>query len=265
MKNSYRFFWVDAFTDQPFRGNPAVVCLIAQDIPVSAMQNLAAEFGVSETVFVTPSGKDYSLRWFTPRMEVKLCGHATLAAAWVLWKEKLVDENEIFFHTCSGRIKVCRSENVVTLEFPVVPVYHEDIPPQIIRALRVQPQYTAKAGDDWLIELTSEQEVIDAKPDFISLESVWPNGVIITAAGSEKADFVSRYFAPGEGISEDPVTGSAHCALGYYWSEKLDKKNLYARQLSFRGGQLQVRVSSRKVYISGEAFILCSGTIMEPD
>lgn len=255
------FFWVNAFTDQPFRGNPAVVCLTKRSLSDSIMQNLAAEFGVSETVFVEYVNEHYSLRWFTPRLEVDLCGHATLAAASVLWAQKIVTDKRILFHSASGTLTAMRKGASVELDFPVIPVKQFPLPEEVRLALEVNPGFSGKAGEDLFIELCSEKEVACISPDFKLLESAWSKGIIVTAPGSGKHDFVSRYFAPGEGIPEDPVTGSAHCSLGWYWKRKLEKNTLHARQISSRGGDISLRVSTERVYISGEAVILCRGII----
>ncbi len=257
----FRFFWVDAFTSQPFKGNPAVVCVGEKEVSSVLMQQIASEFGVSETAFVQPLANGFSLRWFTPEVEVDLCGHATLSAARVLWQHGYASSNsDIIFHTASGILKASPGRKGIWLDFPSVPVQKKEIPRELVQAIGVQPVFTGKAGDDWFIELDSEKAVKNAQPDFGKLGSLWKKGVIITSSATKEIDFVSRYFAPGEGIDEDPVTGSAHCSLCWYWSRRLGKNVLKARQLSSRGGELTVKPDRERIRIQGEALILGSGS-----
>jgi PhzF family phenazine biosynthesis protein len=259
-----RLFQVDAFTDKPFSGNPAAVCLLNQPASDEWMQSLAAEMNLSETAFLLPEGLGWRLRWFTPRTEVDLCGHATLASARVLYE--LVPglrDVQIQFHTRSGTLTARGVEDRIELNFPVMPPDPIEVPDGIERILGVDIKRGVRSGDYYLFEVESDRAVREAKPDFQALaRSTFPE-VIITAWSDNPAyDFVSRFFAPRLGIDEDPVTGSAHCLLTPYWAGKMDKKSFIAYQASSRGGILHVELAGERVLISGSTKIIFSADLL---
>lgn len=258
-------FCVDAFTDKPFTGNPAAVCVLNHDQPEEWMQSVAAEMNLSETAFVRKSGENtFSLRWFTPTVEVDLCGHATLASAYALWEKGYADKSEpIGFDTRSGRLTATLTEKGVTLDFPLVIPKPSGEPEGLFKALGGSaPQAFMKAGQDYLVELCCADDVRALAPDFSALAKIPMRGVIVTAGGdSADVDFVSRFFAPAVGINEDPVTGSSHCALGPYWMSKTGKNTLTASQVSRRGGTVLVEVKSGAVTLTGKAVLVWEGRI----
>ena len=279
MSNS--LFIVDAFTSSAFSGNPAGVCLIASERSDSWRQAVAAELNLSETAFVSPTDvkNQFHLRWFTPKVEVALCGHATLAAAHVLWTTKFVAKNSpiIFTTELSGNLQASwiptprsRKTGSIRLDFPAQECHEWAPPMELLVALGVQPKAVYRNAADVLIELDDERDVLDVTPDFAALALVKNlRGVIITASadpdnGSEY-DFVSRFLAPAVGIDEDPVTGSAHCALGPYWMLRLGKSNLIGRQLSKRGGLVQVEVAKNGVALTGSAVTVVEGSLLAED
>ena len=255
---------VDAFTAEPFKGNPAGVCLLQEEPTEAWMQAVAAEMNLSETAFLLPRGAaEYSLRWFTPTAEVPLCGHATLASAHVLWKEKLVPLSEtITFHSKSGKLTAARDGDWIRLDFPVMPLEKCSVPAGIADALGAEPLNAQRNQfPSYLVELESEQVVRALKPDFAKLQAGVYNRCIVTArCTTGECDFVSRFFAPGVGIDEDPVTGSAHCSLAPFWAEKLGKTEFVAHQASARGGVLKVRVKGDRVHLLGEAVTVIRGS-----
>lgn len=258
-------FQVDAFTDQPFAGNPAAVCLLPEGREDQWMQAVAAEMNLSETAFLLKQDDGYRLRWFTPKVEVDLCGHATLASAHVLWTEGRVPlEEEIHFHTNSGLLKACRHGDLIELDFPSQPASQVDPPPGLLEALGVSAKYVGKNRFDYLVELDSEEELRMMTPDFAQLGRIEVRGVIVTSrSASPEYDFVSRFFAPWAGIDEDPVTGSAHCCLGPYWKDQLGKTEMTAFQASARGGVVQVRVTDKRTYLVGKAVTVLRGELIE--
>jgi len=259
-----KIFQVDAFTGEKFRGNPAAVCLLEEEAPESWMASMAAEMNLSETAFVRPlSAKTFELRWFTPAVEVELCGHATLAAAHVLWQEEVVAEQEpIRFQTRSGTLGAGRSGGWIQLDFPGDLPQETEPVKELLIAVGADAVYCGAARFDVLIRVASEQELRSLTPDFNRLKLLQPRGVIVTAAAaSAQYDFVSRFFAPAVGIDEDPVTGSAHCALAPYWSGELGKTALTAYQASARGGVLRLKVAGERVLISGEAVTVLRGEL----
>ncbi|MGK7345479.1 MAG: PhzF family phenazine biosynthesis protein [Candidatus Nitrospinota bacterium M3_3B_026] len=263
-------FIVDAFAEKPFSGNPAAVCLLLdEERPDEWKQYLAAEMNLSETAFVT-RGKDgaeniFGLRWFTPATEVNLCGHATLASAHVLWEEGIVPSSEkIMFETKSGPLEAARTADGVSLDFPAINPEPAAPPMELVEGLGTNPLTVRKAGEDFMVELASPEAVEELAPDLPVLKRLDCRGVIVTARGGEGADFVSRFFAPSAGIDEDPVTGSAHCSLGVYWSRMLGRKKLSARQLSKRGGFLKVEVKENRVILSGKAVTVLRGELEAP-
>ncbi len=262
-------YTVDAFTDRPFAGNPAAVCLLDRERAASWMQTLAGEMNLSETAFLRPIEDAWSLRWFTPRAEVALCGHATLAAAHVLWETgRLAHGAPALFDTLSGRLTArCTIGNSepgwIELDFPERRESpHEDLP-DLFAALGAKPVYFGKNAYDYFVEVASAQEVRGLAPDFAALGKLPVRGVIVTAAGEPGSghDFVSRFFAPGVGVPEDPVTGSAHCCLAPYWGEKLGKGEMVGFQASPRGGTVRVRRAGERVILAGRAVTIVAGEL----
>ncbi len=256
-------YQVDAFTDTPFTGNPAAVCLLEDKRSETWMQALGTEMNVSETAIVERREENnaFDLRWFTPVMEVDLCGHATLAAAHVLWEEGAVSARAIIFHTRSGILTATRQHGLIELDFPPDPVSEIAPPPGMAAALGLSAVYVGKGRDDYLVVLDSAQQVRDLSPDFRQLASIPGRGFIVTAPGDGEFDFVSRFFSPRAGIEEDPVTGSAHCTLAGYWQERLGKPAFTARQLSERGGTLRVAVVGERIVLSGQAVTVLQGNL----
>jgi PhzF family phenazine biosynthesis protein len=252
-------YQIDAFTDRRFHGNPAAVCILDNWLPDELMQDIAAENNLSETAFVLPRNNNFELRWFTPVVEVDLCGHATLATAFVMKEHLHYEKDEIEFKTRSGLLKVIYGGNIMTMIFPRTPAKSCDITEQLLRGVGKQPVEVLKSRD-YLVILNNEDEVKKIEPDFNSLKLLNTHGVIVTAQGNE-VDFVSRFFAPGEGIPEDPVTGSSHTTLIPYWSERLRKKEMVALQLSKRGGKLYCEDLGDSVKISGQATTYLIGEI----
>ena len=259
-------FHVDAFvTNAPFSGNPAAVCVLdglkgPNQLQTSWMQGVALGMNLSETAFVgRREDGDWDLRWFTPAVEVDLCGHATLATAHALWTESIA-EGPLTFHTRSGALHVDRDGDRVRLDFPATPPETTDDFPELFEALGVRGALHRKTKFDFLVE-TTLPEVRDASPDFSKLRQLDARGIIVTAAG-EDCDFVSRFFAPAAGVDEDPVTGSAHCALAPFWAERLKKRTMRAQQLSPRGGELDVAVNGDRVLLLGKARTTLRGELV---
>ena len=265
---SVEILQVDAFTNQPFAGNPAAVCVLPTAVDEDWMQSVAAEMNLSETAFLYPHEQGYHLRWFTPSAEVELCGHATLASAHVLWSEGyLAADEEARFYTKSGLLTATQANDWIRLNFPVQPLDPVSISPELSKSLRgLQPvavAYGGKAEANYLVELPSADYVRSLQPDFAMMRLLPAHGVIVTALSEEAdIDFVSRYFAPAIGINEDPVTGSAHCSLAAYWQPKLNKSDFWAKQVSLRGGVLQVQLRGDRVLISGQAITVLKGTLL---
>lgn len=257
-------FHVDAFTDKPFAGNPAAVCILPEAGDETWMQHVAQEMNLSETAFLFRQDDGFSLRWFTPKVEVDLCGHATLASAHILWETgTLPAQDQARFYTRSGLLTAKRSGDLVELDFPADESHRIDAPREIMNALGVDPLYTGKSRSNYLIEVASEDAVRKLQPDFAALSSFQKAGFIVTSrADSEEFDFVSRFFVPSAGINEDPVTGSAHCCLGPYWQSRLGKDAFVAYQASLRGGVVYVRVGGDRVYISGHAVTVMRGELL---
>lgn len=262
---------IDAFTDVPFAGNPAAVCLLDGPAESAWMQDVAREMNLSETAFVHPSRQVFSLRWFTPAVEVELCGHATLATAHALWEERWLDPGEpALFDTLSGRLSANRRGDGIELDFPAEYPEECEPPAGLLESLGgVSPVAVARNRFDVLVEVADEATVRSLRPDFQRLSAVPVRGVAVTArAGNELVssgiDFVSRFFAPAVGVDEDPVTGSAHCCLGPWWAGRLGTDDLLARQLSDRGGTVGVRVRSDRVLLAGRAVTVLRGRLLEP-
>ena len=254
-------YQVDAFTEKPFSGNPAAVCILSAPGDPVWMQNVAKEMNLSETAFLHKQEDGFNLRWFTPAVEVDLCGHATLASAHILWETGVLPRAEkARFHTRSGLLSAEYRENGIELNFPAKPEEPAVPPPELPRALGVKPQYIGKSKFDYLLEVDSEATVRNLKPDFSLLKTLDIRGTIVTSRASTAGfDFVSRFFAPKVGIDEDPVTGSAHCTLGPFWSKKLGKNEFMAYQASERGGVLRVRVVGDRVSLGGKALTVLRG------
>ncbi len=252
-------YQIDAFTSHLFRGNPAAVCPLDQWLDDEILQAIAAENNLSETAFFVEQDGSYALRWFTPECEVDLCGHATLASAFVLMEYLIPNAKEIQFLSKSGPLKVKRDGELLALDFPArAPVICQPSD-SLVRALGGQPLEILSAMD-YLVVYSLEDQVRALKPDMELLRSVDRRGVIVTAPG-HASDFVSRFFAPGAGIPEDPVTGSAHCTLTPYWAERLGKNKLHALQVSQRGGELFCELRGERVQIAGRAVPYLQGTI----
>jgi len=258
-----KIFQVDAFTDKLFAGNPAAVCVLQGPGDEHWMQNVAKEMNLSETAFLYKYKDGYKLRWFTPTVEVDLCGHATLASAHVLWETgHLSSDQQARFHTRSGLLTAEHKGNWIELDFPAEPEKQTTAPKDLAKALGVTPLYVGKNRFDYLVEVESEQVVRNMKPNFTLLEAVSSRGVIVTSiAASQKYDFVSRFFAPAVGVNEDPVTGSAHCCLGPFWANRFGRNELVGYQASSRGGIVRVRVAGERVYIGGQAVTVMRGEL----
>ncbi len=281
-----RIVQVDAFTDRPFGGNPAAVCVVEQERGEAWMQAVAMEMNLAETAFLLPLEKEeigganspageYSLRWFTPLVEVDLCGHATLASAHVLWEEGYASpDTPLRFHTRSGVLTASRSNSLITLDFPAEPALPAPAPPELLAALNVSPVWIGRNRMDYLVEVSDTTVLRELRPDMGLLSRIPCRGIIVTARAetldskvsnsdtpNQKYDFLSRFFAPAVGVDEDPVTGSAHCCLGPYWAERLGKNDLIGYQASRRGGVIQVRVEGERVKLGGQAVTILRGEL----
>lgn len=256
MKTPY--FVVDAFASKRFQGNPAGVCPLTKWLDDGTMQNIAAENNLSETAFFVPRGADYELRWFTPATEVDLCGHATLASAFVLFSELGAPGDVVRFHSKSGVLTVSRNNDILTLDFPSRPPAPCAAPDVLIRALGKKPEEVLKARDYFCV-FAKEDDVRALKPDFALLATL--NQMVIVTAPGTACDFVSRFFAPSAGVPEDPVTGSAHCTLIPYWATRFGRAKLFARQVSRRGGELFCELAGERVLIGGKAVLYSRGQI----
>lgn len=250
-----RITTADAFTAAPFAGNPAAVCLLPAPREDAWMQAVAREMNLAETAFLLRCGDEFGLRWFTPAVEVDLCGHATLGSAHVLWEEGHLDRAaEARFHTRSGLLTARRNGDWISLDFPATPPVPCDPPPGLGRALRAPSRLVLKTPFDYLVELESEAAVKSLAPDLGALARLGGRGVIVTSRAAKPGfDFVSRFFAPAAGVPEDPVTGSAHCALGPLWGERLGKTSLVGYQASPRGGVVRVTLAGDRVLLAGQA------------
>lgn len=255
-----KLWQVDAFCKDVFSGNPAAVCVTEEPLPDKLMQNIAAENNLSETAFVSGAPGNYSIRWFTPVTEVDLCGHATLASGCVFFNELNYSEPEIKFNSKSGQLRVLKHKEMFTLDFPTDEIVKAEPPKGLYNALGDEPEECLMGRSDYLLVYSNEKQIINLKPDFTKLGMIDCRGVIVTAAG-EESDFVSRFFAPQAGINEDPVTGSAHTTLTPYWSERLNKNELTAVQLSARRGYLWCVNKGKRTEISGRAKVYLLGEI----
>ncbi len=257
---------VDAFTDKPFAGNPAAVCVSEAPLDELVMQQIATEMNLSETAFLYPlaAAGNYSLRWFTPTAEIDLCGHATLASAPVLWSEGyLATDITARFQTKSGELLASKQGALIQMDFPSQPVHDAPLSPALVAALnRADIVHGSRNQVNYLVELRSPQAVANLTPDLDKLAKLPYQGVIVTSVGEPPHDFISRYFVPAMGIPEDPVTGSSHCSLAPYWQAKLGKDKMLAYQASARGGELHIECTPERIYISGKAVTVMRGELL---
>jgi PhzF family phenazine biosynthesis protein len=263
---SIPIYQVDAFAEHPFEGNPAGVCILRQPADEAWMQAVAMEMNLSETAFIVRrTDGDFDLRWFTPAVEVALCGHATLATSHILWETGFLKPDEIArYHTQSGLLTARHVDGLVELDFPATPPADCETPTGLLEALGLESaSYVGRPRFDYLVQVASEDIVRSLAPDFSQLRSLGVRGVMVTAKASGSAyDIVSRFFAPGSGIDEDPVTGSAHCALTPYWANKLGKNTLRAFQASKRGGYLVCTLAGDRVKLAGKAITVLRGELL---
>lgn len=260
-----KIYHVDAFTDRMFSGNPAAVCILPLPKDDDWMQNVAVEMNLSETAFLVKHDDGFNLRWFSPKREVALCGHATLAGAHVLWETGILPpDKEARFFTTSGLLTAVRKNDFIEMTFPSEEDRETSAPKELIEGLKVMPKYVGKNRMDFIVEVESEEIVKALNPDYELLKRLDARGVMVTSiSNADGIDFVSRFFAPAYGIPEDPVTGSAHCCLGPYWKKRLNKNELTAFQVSERGGFLKVRAEKDRVFISGKAVTVFCADLKE--
>ncbi|MGD8800883.1 MAG: PhzF family phenazine biosynthesis protein [Desulfobacterales bacterium] len=256
-------FQVDAFTDKPFAGNPAAVCVLPEPANERWMQQVASEMNLSETAFLVKQNDGFQLRWFTPAVEVELCGHATLASAHILWEQGiLAPDSPAHFHTRSGLLSAVRKDAWIEMDFPAEPENRTEFPSDIFKIFGANARYVGKNRFDFLFEFDSAEIVRKMAPNFSLLSSVSGRGFMVTSrSDTDQCDFISRFFAPAAGVNEDPVTGSAHCCLGPFWAKKLGKNELIGYQASARGGMVKVRVGDDRVYLSGQAITVMRATL----
>lgn len=266
-----RLFQVDSFTDKEFAGNPAGVCLLEGPAEESWMRSIAAEMNLAETAFVYPKGSDFQIRWFSPTIEVPLCGHATLASAHILWEIQLVPHSRsITFHSMSGPLSATRSGDLIELDFPRAEILPQGVSQELLKALNLKSpalSFGKKSDSDMIfVEIASEKEVAELIPDLNALKSFpWRATIVTAPAEKGKAyDFVSRFFAPKMGIDEDPVTGAAHCALGPFWGKKLNRSEVCGFQASKRGGMVKVSVGDTRVKLKGPAITIFEAQLKIP-
>jgi PhzF family phenazine biosynthesis protein len=259
MTQDLPIYQVDAFASEVFAGNPAAVCPLEAWLPDAVMQAIAAENNLSETAFLVKQGEGYDLRWFTPAIEVDLCGHATLASAYVIAEHLAPDLDRVVFQSRSGPLTVTRQGDLFTLDLPSMAPERDEVGPELVAALGTSPTELWRA-DKSMAVLADEAAVRAVDPDLAKVAALPGDGLIVTAPGDD-CDFVSRYFAPHAGIPEDPVTGSAHCVLTPYWARRLDRQKLSARQVSARGGELTVEDRGERVLVSGKVAPYLEGRI----
>lgn len=263
---SLPLYHVDAFASRPFAGNPAAVCILDKPQPDEWLAQVAAEMNLSETAFLLAESDAYRLRWFTPTVEVALCGHATLASAHVLWTEGYCDPSKpVTFHTQSGALIASRRDGEIELDFPLTRETACDSPAGLAEALGAAPSYVGRSAFDFLVELDSAEAVRALKPDFHALAAIPVRGVIVTSrSDDEHYDFISRFFAPAAGIDEDPVTGSAHCCLADFWGRRFGKDSMTGYQGSARSGIVRVRLAGDRVLLGGHAITISRGELLAP-
>ena len=259
-----RLLQIDAFTSEPFKGNPAAVCFMDGERDDRWMANVAAEMNLAETAFLRPREDGWSLRWFTPTVEVDLCGHATLASAHAIWSENISSDAVLRFHTKSGVLTAVRDGDFIELDFPAKRDEQIAAPAGLLDALgTTQATYVGRNQFDYIVELPSEKDVHNLRPDHGVLRQLPVRGIIVTSrADAGEYDFVSRFFAPGSGVDEDPVTGSAHCCLTPYWAQRLRKNEMNAWQASPRGGAVRVRLEGDRVKLAGHAVTVLRGELV---
>ncbi len=259
-----KIYQVDAFSDKAFHGNPAAVCILSEPINEKWAQKVAMEMNLSETAFLYKEGNGYNLRWFTPTVEVDLCGHATLASAHVLWEENYLDPQEkAIFNTKSGILQAEQANGWIKLDFPVKPIVEASPPPGLLEILGIKANFVGVNKSDYLIEVENEAAVRNITPNSLELRKLPVRGVIVTSQATKgEFDFISRFFVPGSGIDEDPVTGSAHCCLGPYWQSKIKKDFFYAYQASKRGGTIKIQVKKDRVHLYGQAITVLKGELI---
>ncbi len=254
-------YQVDAFTDHLFSGNPAAICMLQEWLPDALLLNIAQENNLSETAYIVPESDGYRLRWFTPTTEVTLCGHATLAAAHVLYNHLGYEADKVIFHTLSGALTVKRTPDGYMMNFPTDTLRQVSAPLALIVALGITPSKVFLGREDYLAVLENRPQVAGLHPDFAALRRLQGRGVIVTAPCDDcSADFVSRCFYPNAGIDEDPVTGSAHTTMAPYWADRLGKTELFARQISRRGGTVKCKLLDDRVELIGQAITYMTGT-----
>jgi predicted PhzF superfamily epimerase YddE/YHI9 len=255
---------VDAFADRPFAGNPAAVCVLPAPRDDAWMQDVAREMNLAETAFLYAENAGYRLRWFTPAIEVALCGHATLASAHVLWEDGVLPrDRQARFHTRSGLLTADARGDWIELDFPATPAVAALAPAGLVAALGTAPRWVGRSQFDYLVELDSEAQVRGLSPDLTALQRIDARGIIVTSRATTNGyDFVSRFFAPQTGVPEDPVTGSAHCALAPFWSERLGRTAMTGYQASARGGVVRVRLSRDRVVLGGQAVTVLRGELL---
>ncbi|MEM7008773.1 MAG: PhzF family phenazine biosynthesis protein [Thermodesulfobacteriota bacterium] len=256
-----KIYQVNAFADKPFSGNPAAVCILECDAEESWMQSVASQMNLSETAFVYTEADGFNLRWFTPTIEVDLCGHATLASAHVLWNEGYLNLDKVAkFNTNSGLLTASKKQDMIILDFPAEPQDEAEIPIMFNEAIGADHIYVGKNRFDYLVQVESEEVVRNLEPNFNLIKQISARGIIVTSiSSSDEYDFVSRFFAPASGIDEDPVTGSAHCCLGPFWQKRLGKNEFNAYQASKRGGTIYVEVLQNRVLVGGRAHTVFKG------
>ncbi|MGA7670025.1 MAG: PhzF family phenazine biosynthesis protein [Nitrolancea sp.] len=259
-----RVVQVDAFTGEAYRGNPAAVCVLDRPTDEKWMQLIAREMNLSETAFLYPTAGGFHLRWFTPAVEVDLCGHATLASAHVLWEDgHLPADQPARFQTLSGELTAVKVDEWIELNFPAEPALETHVPADLESALGLKPLHVARNRMDYLVEVENEDVVRTLRPNMALLKRIDARGVIVTSrADSQEYDFVSRFFGPAVGIDEDPVTGSSHCCLGPFWGERLGKDHLTGYQASVRGGVVRVRLAGDRVRLAGQAVTVMRGELV---
>ena len=252
-------YQIDAFSNHIFSGNPAAVCPLKEWLEDSLLQAIAQENNLSETAFFVPEGNGYHIRWFTPVAEVDLCGHATLASAFVIFNYFETSSGHVSFNSKSGSLTVVKEDELLSMDFPSQPPVLCEAPKELLDAIGKEP-LEVLCSEDYVAVFSTENDIVELNPDMALLKKLDLRGVIVTARG-KNVDFVSRFFAPKFGVNEDPVTGSAHCALTPYWGNKLNKKNLHAYQVSQRGGEIFCKDCGKRVIISGKAVQFMKGSI----
>ena len=262
-QDQIRYFVVDAFTDRPFSGNPAAVVRLNAWPNDTWLQNVAMEMNLSETAFLVPNDDGFDLRWFTPAVEVDLCGHATLASACAIFHTGQQDNTELKFSTLSGILLATCHDSRIQLDFPLQPQLPTSTPAPLLEGLSVVPKYVGKSECDYLVEVETEDELRSLTPDFTQLAQIDCRGIIVTSRSkTTEFDFVSRFFGPAVGVDEDPVTGSAHCCLAHYWQERTGREQFTAFQASKRGGVVHIQIQQDRVLLSGNAVIVSQGELL---